>query len=162
MEGWGKGLDKPSVLCLSEFILNFEEDCDFLFLSWGWNHFVSRHWKRNVIMCFSFSIVLFLLLFIILMSSFKKFFFFLQNKCWILFQNDPWRKHPWLFGTTQGCNIDLTSPSHGVWSKNCEHKTCPASLRRALWIIVFLNAPWNAACVECLIFQHVKNVTLWP
>ena len=73
MEGWGKELGKLSVLSLSEFI-NFEEDYDFLPLL-RLNNFMSRRWKRNVIIydfLFLYCISIcdfFLLLFIFLMFS---------------------------------------------------------------------------------------------
>lgn len=72
MEGWGKELGKLSVPCLSEFILNFEGDCDFsFFLEVETILCVDTKQKCDYVW-FSFSIVLFLLLFIVLMSSFKK------------------------------------------------------------------------------------------
>ena len=140
MEGWGKELGKLSVLSLSEFILNFEEDYDFLPLL-RLNHFMSRHWKRNVIIydflflycisiCDFFSTAIYFSdVFIKEREENKKVF--LQNEGWILFQND-WRQGPWLFGTIRGFNIDLTSPSQGVCAENSDHNTCPASLRRFL------------------------------
>lgn len=49
MEGWGKGLDKPSVPCLSEFLLNFEGGSviSFFFSFLSLKHFVSRHGEKK-------------------------------------------------------------------------------------------------------------------
>lgn len=122
---------------------------------------MSKYQQRNVIMWFSFSIILFIT---------AVYCFDVLIKRWSLFKiksgsyfrmtarkspNQRIRKSPnqrikeSYFRTTKDWNIDFLFPSQRV---------CPAYLKRFFWKVIFLNAPWKT--IWCVTFHHVKNVDL--